>query len=274
MSASEMPAFKSAVTRIHKPGVLPIARSEWTKLRSVRSTYWTLIATVVIMIGLGALFSLGATNHGSDNGDTVNAPGIGLYTLYFAQLAIGVLGVMVITAEYSSGMIRTTFTAVPQRAVVVVVKAVVFAIVAFVVALVTAFVTFFVSQAVLNTATPPLGVTITSPAALRIVIGAAVYLTGCAVLGLALGVMLRSTAGAITVFTVLMFVAPILANFIPESWHRDAISRYLPSNAGLQVLEPTTNSPDLRPLVGLSVLIVWALVALLISLVLVSRRDV
>ena len=194
--------------------------------------------------------------------------------MYLSQLAIGVLGVLVITAEYSSGMIRTTFTAVPQRPTVLAVKAAVFGLVTFIVSAATTLATFFGSQAILSRGNLNLGVSITDPHALRIVLGAALYLTLCGLIGVALGALLRSTAAAITTISGLLFMLPILASFLPTSWHRDAIARWLPSNAGFQILEKTTQHPQFSPWVGLAVFAAWVAVAFAGALVLLRRRDV
>jgi len=271
------PTFTSAVQPDHRPGIVGVARSEWTKIRSLRSTYWTFMVTAGLTIGLGSLFSLGRTSGRSSGRDPLtanfNAAGFAFNAMFLSQLAIGVLGVLVITAEYSSGMIRTSFTAVPQRGSLLAVKATVFALVTFVVAALTAFATFFASQAILNRGTLNLGVSITSPHALRIVIGAALYLTVCSLLGVALGALLRSTAAAVTALAGLLFILPILMNFLPVSWHRDAIAQWLPSNAGIQIIEKTTQPLLLSPWVGLAVFAGWVVLAFAAALVLLRRRD-
>jgi ABC-type transport system involved in multi-copper enzyme maturation permease subunit len=271
------PVFVSSVEPEHRPGLVGVARSEWTKIRSLRSTSWTLLVTAVLTIGLGSLFSLGRTSGRAAGRDAItasfNAAGFAFNALFLSQLAIGVLGVLIITAEYSSGMIRTSFTAVPQRGSLLAVKASVFGLVTFVVSVLTTFVTFFASQAILNRGTLNLGVSITSPHALRIVIGAALYLTVCALLGVALGALLRSTAAAITALAGLLFILPILMNFLPVSWHRDAIAQWLPSNAGIQIIEKTAQPLQFGPVVGLAVFAGWVVVAFVAALVLLRRRD-
>ena len=271
------PTFTSSVQPDHRPGIVGVARSEWTKIRSLRSTYWTFLVTAALTIGLGSLFSLGRTSGRSSGRDPLtasfNAAGFAFNAMFLSQLAIGVLGVLIITAEYSSGMIRTSFTAVPQRGSLLAVKATVFALVTFVVAALTAFVTFFASQAILNRGTLNLGVSITSPQALRIVIGAALYLTICSLLGVALGALLRSTAAAVTALAGLLFILPILMNFLPVSWHRDAIAQWLPSNAGIQIIEKTTQPLQFIPWVGLAVFAGWVVLAFAAALVLLRRRD-
>jgi len=271
------PTFASSVQPDHRPGIVGVARSEWTKIRSLRSTSWTFFATAVLTIGLGSLFSLGRTSGRESGRDPLtanfNAAGFAFNAMFLSQLAIGVLGVLIITAEYSSGMIRTSFTAVPQRGSLLAVKATVFALVTFVVSALTTFATFFASQAILNRGTLNLGVSITSPHALRIVIGAALYLTVCALLGVALGALLRSTAAAITALAGLLFILPILMNFLPVSWHRDAIAQWLPSNAGMQIIEKTTQPLQFSPWVGLAVFAGWVALAFAAALVLLRRRD-
>ena len=272
------PIFVSSVEPDHRPGIVGVARSEWTKIRSLRSTSWTFFVTAVLTIGLGALFSLGRTSGRAPGRDPItanfNAAGFAFNALFLSQLAIGVLGVLIITAEYSSGMIRTSFTAVPQRGAVLAVKAFIFALVTFVISALATFVTFFASQAILNRGTLKLGVSITSPHALRIVVGAALYLTVCGLLGVALGALLRSTAAAITALAGLLFILPILMNFLPVSWHRDAIAQWLPSNAGMQIIEKATQPLQFSPWVGLAVFAGWVAVAFAAALVLLRRRDV
>jgi len=277
VSATTAPVFVSAVKALHRPGVVGVARSEWTKIRSLRSTYWTFLVTAGLTIGLGSLFALGRTSGHATGREAItasfNAAGFPFNALFLAQLAIGVLGVLVITTEYSSGMIRTTFTAVPQRGLVLAVKAVIFGCVTLVVAAATTFVTFFASQAILNRGTVKYGVSLSSPHALRIVIGAALYMTVCALLGVALGALLRSTAAAITALAGLLFILPIMMNFLPVSWHRDAIAQWLPSNAGMQIVEKVTQPLQFSPWVGLAVFAGWVAVAFAAALVLLRRRD-
>ena len=276
MSTATSPVFVSTVKPDHRPGIVGVARSEWTKIRSLRSTFWTFAVTAVLTVGLGSLFALGRTSARSGR-DAItanfNAAGFPFNGLFLSQLAIGVLGVLIITTEYSSGMIRTTFTAVPQRALVLAVKAVIFGSVTLVVSVVTTFLTFFASQAILNRGTVKYGVTLSSPQALRIVIGAALYMTVCALLGVALGALLRSTAAAITGLAGLLFILPIMMNFLPVSWHRDAIAQWLPSNAGMQIVEKVTQPLQFSPWAGLAVFAGWVAVAFVAGLVLLHRRD-
>jgi ABC-2 type transport system permease protein len=276
VSTTTAPVFVSTMKPEHRPGIVGVARSEWTKIRSLRSTSWTFLVTAVLTIGLGSLFALGRTSARPGRDPITanfNAAGFPFNALFLAQLAIGVLGVLIITTEYSSGMIRTTFTAVPQRGLVLAVKAVIFGSVTFVVAVLTTFVTFFASQAILNRGAVKYGVSLSSPHALRIVIGAALYMTVCGLLGVALGALLRSTAAAITALAGLLFILPIMMNFLPVSWHRDAIAQWLPSNAGMQIVEKVTQPLQFSPWAGLAVFAGWVAVAFVAGLVLLHRRD-
>lgn len=274
MSTTTSPVFVSTVRPEHRPGIAGVARSEWTKIRSLRSTFWTFLVTAGLTIGLGSLFALGITSSREPFPADFNAAGFSFNGMILAQLAIGVLGVLIITTEYSSGMIRTTFTAVPQRGLVLAVKAVIFGAVTFVVSAATTFVTFFASQAILSRGTVKYGVSLSSPHALRIVIGAALYLTLCALLGVALGSLLRSTAAAITALAGLLFILPIMMSFLPVSWHRDAIAQWLPANAGAQIMEKATQPLQFSPWAGLAVFAGEVAVAFVAGLVLLRRRDV
>ena len=229
-AAPTAPAAGQQTLRVTQPRVL---LSEWTKFRSLRSTMWTLLTAVVLTIGIGALFSAVTANqyHTFSAADkaSFNPITTSLNGILFSQLAIGVLGVLLISGEYSTGMIRSSLTAVPRRLPVLWAKLGVFAGVAFAVMLVTSFVSFFVGQALLSS--HHLGVSISAPNALRDVIGAALYVTVAALTALALGALLRNTAAAISTFVAVFFVIPPLTHLLPASW-TDHFVQYLPSNAG------------------------------------------
>src|SRR5579863_1584797 len=195
-------------------------RSEWTKLRSVRSTFWALTATVVLGIGLGAAISAAAA-HGyakssvsgklSWDPTALSLDGIGI-----ATLAIAVLGVLCISSEYSSGMIRTSLIAVPKRGRVLAAKALVFAVVTFVVGEVTSFAAFFVGQALISGHAPH--ATLGDPGAARAVVGVGLYLTALAVLSAAAGALLRRPAAGLACLVAVLFVLPGIAQALPGSW--------------------------------------------------------
>jgi ABC-2 type transport system permease protein len=256
------------------PGTL---RSEFTKIRSVRSTYWTLLVLMVVSIGIGAAISAGTAaswSHTSPSDratfDATQDSIAGLF--YLGQLVIVVLGAMVITAEYSTGMIRTSLTAMPRRITVYTAKVIVFACVAVVVTLVAAFITFFLGQTLL--ASTHESVTLSGPNVLRAVIGSALYVTLCGLFAFAAGAIMRHTAAAITSVIGLLFVIPILVHLLPNNWYQD-LDRWLPDAAG-RAISATVGGQDphlFSPWPEFSVFAVYTLIVLVVGAVLFRNRD-
>ena len=248
--------------------------SEWTKLRSVRSTRYALLAAVVLTIGLAALASTVIVNHwaymGAADRANFNPLDASMVGLNFAQLAIGVLGVLVITGEYSTGMIRSSLTAVPRRLPVLWAKAGVFAGVTLVLMVPAALVAFFVSQSILSG--QHIQIAFSHPGVARAVIGAGIYLTVLGVFAMGLGAIVRNTAGGITAFAGILFVLPGLMHVLPTSWS-NAISPYLPSNAGGQIMSIARDPHTLSPWGGFAVFLGYTVVVLAIAAVLLVRRD-
>jgi len=247
-------------------------RSEFTKIRSVRSTYWTLLAMFAVVVGFGALASYGAATH--QHGPEFDPTMQSLGGLYIGQLIIGVLGVLVISSEYSTGMIRTTLTTNPHRGVMIAAKGVVFTVVAFVSSLVTSFAAFFLGQALMSS--HHISTTIGSPNVLRAVIGGALFLTACGVLGFGLGLLLRHSAAGIGSMVGLLFVVTILVNFLPQSWQSN-IDKWVPALAGGQIWMtkalPRGSTPMFGPWPSFAVLCGWAALAVVAAVVLFRRRD-
>jgi ABC-2 type transport system permease protein len=234
--------------------------SEFTKFRSLRSTMWTLLAAVVLMIGIGALFSsVTASQYHTFNWAeraAFNPVTTSLNGVIFAVVAFGVLGVLVMSGEYSTGMIRSSLTAVPRRLPVLWGKLAVFAGSIFSVSLAASFISFFLGQALLSS--QHLGVSITAPDALRSVIGAALYVTVAGLIGLALGALLRNIAAGITTFAAVFFVIPLLATLLPASISNH-LAQYLPSNAGGVIWGGAAFVPNaLSPWTGFSLLCGYA----------------
>jgi ABC-2 type transport system permease protein len=235
MSAVRTPAVMTPV--VARPALKVtqgrVLRSELTKFRSLRSTSYTLLTAVALMIGLGALFSaLTASQYHTMSlaeKATVNPVTTSLSGVLFAVVAFGVLGVLVTSGEYSTGMIRSSLTAVPRRLPVLWGKLAVFAGVIFPVSLIASFISFFLGQLVLNS--QHIGVSVTAPDALRSVVGAALYLTVAGMIGVALGALFRNTAAGIATFAGVFFVIPLLAGMLPPSVSSH-LTPYLPSNAG------------------------------------------
>jgi ABC-2 type transport system permease protein len=250
-----------------------VVLSEWTKLRSVRSTRWSLLAAFLFTVGIAAIACAVVAHHyphmsAHDKADfhplEVNLAGVQL-----AQLAIGVLGVLIITAEYSTGMIRASFTAVPKRLPVLWAKVGVFGAVTFALMLPAVLIAFFVGQAILSR--HHINVAFSAPHVARVLVGAALYLTVVGLFGLGLGAIVRSTAGGISAFAAIMFVLPPLMNVLPASWNR-AASPYLPLQAGEAILA-TTPGGHLSPWLGLLLFAGYAAVAIAVAAVLLVRRD-
>ncbi|UZJ24147.1 ABC transporter permease [Rhodococcus antarcticus] len=239
-----------------------VLRSEWTKFRSLRSTIITLLVAVVLTIGLGALFSaVTASQFGKfrpAEQASFNAVATSLGGITFSQLAVGVLGVLLVTGEYSTGMIRASLTAVPRRLPVLWAKLAVFAAVVLVVSLVASFVSFYLGQSLLSS--KGLDASISDPGSLRSVIGSALYVTVAGMIGVALGTLLRNTAAGISTFVGLFFVVPPLTMLLPSSWTSSFV-QYLPSNAGGALFGDVRGVANpLSPWTGFAVLCVWAVV--------------
>ena len=248
-----------------------VVLSEWTKLRTVRSTMWTLLATLVVCIGLPVLISFAIVNQPrSDVGPDFDAAGFSLFGVFLGQLIVGALGVLVMSAEYSTGTIRATLTAAPQRVVVFVSKLLTFAVVIAVVSFVTTFVAFFLVQTVLNTHS--LGVSLGQGTSLRMVIGGALYLTIVGLLGLGIGAILRHSAAGISTVLALLFVVPILANFLPHSWQEHVV-KYLPGQAGQAIFQRHADAVTLAPWTGLALFAAYAALTLIVGAALLVRRD-
>ncbi|WP_261554896.1 ABC transporter permease [Frankia tisae] len=250
-----------------------VIQSEWTKFRSLRSTRITLLVSVILTIGIAALFTAVTANRWShlsaDDRASFNPVVASLNGVRISQLAVGVLGVLLISGEYATGMIRASMTVVPRRLPVLWGKFAVFIGVVGVASLVSTFVAFFLGQSLLSS--KHLNVAISSPGALRMVIGAGVYLLLVGITGMALGGLLRNTAAGISTLVGLYFVIPPITELLPSSWSND-ISPYLPSNAG----EAFWGRPDihhLSPWAGLAVLCAWTAVAVVLAAVRLVRAD-
>ena len=283
-------------------------RCEFTKLRSVRSTYWTLFALIVVCIGIGALFSWGQAEQFSRLASGARGPGAGpvgggiriggpppasviaqlravrigraatvsLFGLLIGQLIIVVLGALTFTSEYSTGMIRTSLSTMPKRGTMFAAKGIVFGFVALVVGLVTSFLAFFVGQAIMSS--QHINTTLGHPEVLRTVIGGGLFLAVCGLLSFGIGAMLRHSAGAIATAIGLLFVLWILGNFLPSppsGWFGQAdIDKWIPFNAGSAIWQNQINGTNpFSPWVGFAVFCGYAAVAVIGGLIMLRRRD-
>ena len=254
-------------------------RSEFTKIRSVRSTYWTLLMLLAVSVGIGAAISAAVASDWSRPPEPGAPPNIYDPTqisivalIYLGQLVIVVLGALVLTAEYSTGMIRTSLIAMPRRIVIYVAKAAGFAAVALVVSLATAFTAFFLGQALL--ASSHHSATLAGPGVLRAVIGSALYLTLCGLFAFAAAAIIRNTAGTITAMLGLLFVIPVLVNMLPDGWDNDLV-RWLPTSAG-RAISATVGPQDpnlFSPWGQFAVFAVCTAVLLVVGGILFRKRD-
>jgi ABC-type transport system involved in multi-copper enzyme maturation permease subunit len=269
-----MSTLTATTSRSTRERVTPVraAKSEWIKLISLRSSWITFAAAVVAVIGLGVLISAVTNSHFAEMRPEerlrFNAVDRSLAGINLAQLAIGVLGVLVVTGEYATGMIRSSLMAVPRRLPVLAGKAVVFAAATFVLMIISAFVAFLLGQAALGSH----GTTLNAPHALRAVIGVPLYLTVVAVFAIGIGFIVRSTAGGIATLFGIMLVLPGLGRLLPTTWQPHVLP-YLPSNAGAGVYSVQPEAGMLSTWTGFAVLCIWAAAALVIGAILLRRRD-
>jgi len=252
-----------------------VIASEWTKLHSLRSTRWSLLVGVVLTIGLPGIFATVTSSHWGSMNPHERADrhplDIALAGVNLSQLAIGVLGVLVITGEYSTGMIRASFTAVPKRLPVLWAKIIVFAIVSFVLSLPAVVAAFFVTQAILARH-DILQISFSHPGVARSVLGGAVYLMLFGVFCLAMGAILRNTAGGIAAFVGVFFVIPPLLNVFPTTW-QNAINPWIPDSAARSIFQLTHSTRSLSPAGGLAIFLSYTVAAVAVAAVLLKWRD-
>ena len=253
--------------------------AEWTKIRSVRSTPWTLIVFVIATLGLTALFGW-LTVHAIESGraprrsaslssdpvDFILGTGLGL-----GQLAICVLGVLTMTTEYSTGVIRASLLAVPKRLHVLAAKAVVFAVLIFVLGEIAAFCSFFIGKAIVA---PVASVTLSQPGVTRAVIGAGLYLTVLGLFALAIGTLLRHTAGAIAIVIFLVLIAPGLLSLLDSYDWGAHIHAWFPITAGSYISSAHQAAGQLLTAwQGFGVFCGWTALLLIVAGYLLNRRD-
>jgi ABC-2 type transport system permease protein len=250
-----------------------VVRSEWTKLRSQPSAAWSLLTAVALIVGFGVLYSLVRVTrppHSPAEVASFDPTAISLAGAQLAQVAVGVLGVLLITGEYATGMIRTSMVAVPRRLPVLWGKAVVFVLTAPVLFVPATFATFLVSQSVLSR--EQLGTSLHEPGVARAVLGSALYLTAVGLLGLGLGALLRSTAGAVSGLFGILFAPQLLAGLLPEAWS-DRIYPYLPVPAGVAVTAVQPDPAALAPWSGFVLFCLYVAVVLALAAWRLRRRD-
>ncbi|MGP4091655.1 ABC transporter permease [Streptomyces sp. KR55] len=250
-----------------------VIRSEWTKIRSVASTVWTLSLAVVVTIALGMLISalsksefenMSARDRLSFDPTFISFAGMSL-----GQLALIVFGVLVVSNEYSTGMIRTSLAAVPQRGTFLFSKLAVATLLALVVGMATSFVAFFLGQAMLGDLSAQIG----DPGVLRAVIGGGVYMTLIAMFSMGVAAMLRSPMLSLGILMPFFF---LISNILGNVSATQKIGQFLPDQAGskiMQVVVPVDDDAPYGPWGGLGIMVLWVLAALIGGYVLLKKRD-
>lgn len=260
-------------------GIAGTLRSELTKIRSVRSTYWTMILLVLAGVGWAVADCAGSASHWAQtapldkaNFDATQSSVVGLALI--GQLIIVMLGAIVMTSEYGTGMMRTSLSVMPRRGVLYCSKALVLTAVMLAISLVTSFASFFVGQYLLRSTHST--ATLAQPGVLRAVLLTACFVTVSGLLAFALGAILRSTAGAISAAFGLLFLLPQLARALPSTWYADMV-RWLPGGNVVSAITATKAAsavPHMFSAWGeFGVLGGYAAVLLVVGAQLFSRRD-
>jgi ABC-2 type transport system permease protein len=249
-----------------------VVRAEWTKLRALRSTRWCGLAAIVLIVGLGAAIAEGGAPYQVTAANSAAAAiSDALLGLLFAQLMLGVIGVLAFSGEYGTGMIRATLAAVPSRLPVLWAKLIVLAGFVLPLSLACALADFFTATA-LESARGGSVISLTAPGVLRTVVGSSLYLTVVVIIGLALGALLRKTAAALAVFVAVFFVVPIVVNALPHKI--TGFAPYLPSNAGGALWgNPLSTAHPLSPWTGFAVLCGYAVVLTAAAAWRLRRQD-
>ena len=249
-----------------------VMRSEWCKFRSVRSTWWALAAALAFNVVTAALLAVFLPRAlSAHERATIDSVRVSLGGLHLSQVTFGLLGVLVITSEYSSGMIRASLAAVPQRRLMLAAKTAVFAACSVITGIAACLAAYFIFQMILP-AGDAMRTSLTDPGVARAVTGAGLYLAVLGLFGLGLGAVIRSAAGAVAALFGVLFVPSILITLLPASWQNTA-GPYLPMNAGEVIYSVQHQAHTLGPWAGLGVFSGYAAAALLAGFIMISRRD-
>ncbi|WP_322409881.1 ABC transporter permease [Microbacterium invictum] len=263
--------------RLTFPGTL---RAEWIKLRSLRSTIWSYALLIAISVGLSALVAIALLN--IPEGVAAEAPGADpLQTIVgasvagvaFGQLIAGILGVLVISGEYTTGMVRSTFLAVPDRISALAAKGIVLFTLTFVVGLVANVAGYLVASLLLSQ--DDIAAPITDPGIFWPLLGAALYLAMVSLFALAVGTLIRSSAGGIAVVVGVLLILPTILGLVPADWARDAVP-YLLSSAGAGIYTSAALAPEGEALgmwLNLLVTGLWVAVPTAAAAILLRTRD-
>ena len=249
-------------------------KAEWTKLRTLPSTWRTAALTLAMGVGFSVAVAFSEVSQWhtmtAQQREVFDPTSASMSGVMIAAVVLGALAVRTVTAEYSTGMIRSSFCAVPKRLPVLWGKAIVFGAVAFAISLPSVFIVFFIGQGVLSGR--HINIALSHPGVVRAMFGAALFLTVMGLFGLGLGAIVRNTAGGIAALAAIVFVLPPVMSLLPSSIS-NAVDPYLPSNAGGAVWTITPDPGTLAPWTGFALFCGYAALALAIAAVLMVRRD-
>lgn len=251
-----------------------IVRSEWIKFRTVRSTLLGVFVMFVLTIGLGALIAWATRSHwntvSAAERVTFDPVSTSLIGIVFSQFAIGVIGTLLITSEYASGLIRTTLGAVPKRFMLVSGKLIVLIASMFVVTEIACFAAFFVGQSIFSGLVPT--ASLSSTTVVRAVVFAGAYLTILSVVSFSIGLIVRHSAATIGIFVTIVLILPLVTLALPQSW-RDHIVKFEPSELGNAMTSVVTPVGDMSAWNSLLMLVIYAVAVLGVGALLFQRRD-
>jgi ABC-2 type transport system permease protein len=266
MTSITLPAY-AGEQHVSQVGVI---RSEWTKLRSLLSTIWCLLAMVTLVVGVGLAYATLRVARPPADPSTFDSVAVSLAGVQLAQFAIGVLGVLFITGEYATGSIRASLAAVPGRLQLLWGKAVTFGLTTLVLAVPAVLVAVVAGRSILSAENLDTG--LGEPGVLRAILGSALFLTAVGLLGLGLGALLRNTAAGISALFGLLFAPQLVLGLMPESMS-DAAYRYLPTPAGAAVSSIHQDPLTLGPWTGLGLFCLYTAIALGLAAWQLRRRD-
>ena len=272
-TTSRIPTARPAGATSQRVTQARVVRSEWTKLRSQPSTFWSLLAALALIVGFGALYCVLRVTRPPSGPEAVAAfdpTAVSLTGVQLAQLAVGVLGVLLVAGEYATGTIRVSLAAVPRRLPVLWGKAIVLALATLVLCLPATLAAFLVGQSILSA--ERLDISLRHPGVARAVLGSTLFLSAVGLLGLGLGALLRSTAGAVAGLFGLLFGPQLLAGLLPADWS-DKLYPYLPVPAGAAVANVQPDPAALAPWTGFGLFCLYTGVVLALAAWQLRRRD-